>query len=427
VIITCPECGKQARGTPQHVGRTIPCPQCKRPFTVADPSAPAAFSPPFPSAAPPPPEQWYVKFTDGREIGPVSRDQMASAMRDGNIWSDCEVFRSDWADWKSATEVAGKLGIQLPPRDYSLTPSLAPTPDSYLRELGQSAPRTISPEKHRRYLIILGSIGGVYLLVPVLCLLIGIGNRDLTSGFVGMVGSIFPGGLAVGIGVFSIAAALYRWPVFFQGFFRTFARYRTDDDDAYAQYLIIRGSVPLVLGYILGFAAIGGTVALGERARAETKEAAAKGMTVAQTYEWRSLLWGYDSPADAVAYFNAKIAEEEAEAKEQDAAIAEETGARIWVRVEARETAKMKVRVFTERRDFMQRMATEYKSPPPTTVWVEEHKRVHAIYQALIDAHNKIANTTQPQNIVVEDNVRLEEKELREDYLEELNDILERY
>jgi hypothetical protein len=191
--------------------------------------------------------------------------------------------------------------------------------------------------------------------------------------------------------------------------------------------LIIRSCIPIVLGFGLGLAAICGTVGLSGFTRAQAHVAASNGMTTAQYYQWRSLLFGHNTPAEAVVELNSKISDAEEKAKKAEEELASATGSLMQMRLEDREEAKMTARVLTERRDFMQRMATEFPSPPPPSVWLSEHKRVYTIYEELIAAHNKIANTKQPQDVVLEDNVRLEEIELREDYLKYLKDIIKNY
>lgn len=77
------------------------------------------------SAPPPPPLEWH--FLDGAETtGPVDRETLRSAARDGRVRSDTLVWTPGMADWRPAGRVRALEGIFAPPPP---PPPPPPAPD----------------------------------------------------------------------------------------------------------------------------------------------------------------------------------------------------------------------------------------------------------------------------------------------------------
>lgn len=117
--------------------------------------------------------QWYYAEGPGRNVGPLSSQEIADCFRRGQLFLDSQVWREGMAQWQPLRSVAGELGL-----DALATPSTPPPlPGAAMPPpLGAPAyaahPRTVlAPEPRRmsRGMIIL--IVCAALVVPVIAIL----------------------------------------------------------------------------------------------------------------------------------------------------------------------------------------------------------------------------------------------------------------
>lgn len=179
------------------------------------------------AATAPPNEKWLVAFPDGRKIGPVTRQQMLAAMQSGKIPADCRCLRSDWTAWREASEVAQKLGVQLPSPagadisqlwdQISAQDFKGPAPPPVEEKHGPSIldqyvpnrpPPVVKSEEWEKFKKVAGC-AIPYLVMVLICSVLG--------GPIAAVLAIFPACLFVFAGTMGVAIAVFRPPWFVDG------------------------------------------------------------------------------------------------------------------------------------------------------------------------------------------------------------------
>lgn len=142
----CQGCQRTLRVPDEHAGRKARCPQCQTVFVVPDPRqaetpAPKAEPPAgnqfnpvarsIPAAGPmgggtpshSPDVRWRVRLSDGREYGPVSRQELDSWYQQDRLTADAHVQQEGHESWLPATTLYPALSR---PAVYPAAPSSNP-------------------------------------------------------------------------------------------------------------------------------------------------------------------------------------------------------------------------------------------------------------------------------------------------------------
>ncbi len=108
--ITCPGCGQSIRVPPSHEGKPVKCPKCRQRFQVPG-SGKAG-------------ERWYLKQSDGSELGPVSRNTLDRWSQEGRIDRECLIREKASGQWRGASTIYEHLPADLEQADVAGLPAL---------------------------------------------------------------------------------------------------------------------------------------------------------------------------------------------------------------------------------------------------------------------------------------------------------------
>jgi hypothetical protein len=120
--ISCLKCRTVLQATPEQARKTIACPSCQTqmrlPPSSPQPQPAVVGPPPLPDQAVPPPvktpeDEWYYA-KDGQKVGPVTKDDLKTLVRTGQLSGSDMVWRAGMAGWKPASQVKG-LFKTIPP------------------------------------------------------------------------------------------------------------------------------------------------------------------------------------------------------------------------------------------------------------------------------------------------------------------------
>ncbi len=98
IELTCTYCSRALRVGDETAGKQIKCPQCANVLSV-----------PFGSHASGSSQQWRVLTEDGKQFGPVDRNELESWVRDGRLTGRCQVAREGDQQWRWASDVFAEL------------------------------------------------------------------------------------------------------------------------------------------------------------------------------------------------------------------------------------------------------------------------------------------------------------------------------
>lgn len=200
MTISCQACGHQLHGAERYAGRKVACPKCRT--TVQVPSGNAHSTP---SAIPA--EAWFVAYPQGRQIGPVTREQLQRAMTEGKIYSDCLVQRHGSGQWQPAIGVANYFGLSLAPNPANAVPAV-PKPTAPFPQ--PSRPRLTS-RQIREKLTYLGLIFGSYVALCLLSAAVASSSSNPNALGLGVTFSIFPGLVLLAAALLGFAMGLFEW------------------------------------------------------------------------------------------------------------------------------------------------------------------------------------------------------------------------
>jgi phage FluMu protein Com len=98
--ITCPQCGQTIRVPEVATGMRIKCPQCAQRFRVRPTGSQETAT-----------RDWYVRTSDGKQYGPVRRDELDRWAAEGRVDERCQVLNASWPQWQWADAVLRQLRI----------------------------------------------------------------------------------------------------------------------------------------------------------------------------------------------------------------------------------------------------------------------------------------------------------------------------
>ena len=111
---------------------------------------------------------WYVRSPAGDQYGPAPGEVFQKWLEEGRVTADCLVWREDWEEWRSASDLVqsiGKTAVPLPPTAGETVNGLQ------IDTVGRSMPRA-KQRKRTLKLVILLLVLCIVLLFPLAYLVI---------------------------------------------------------------------------------------------------------------------------------------------------------------------------------------------------------------------------------------------------------------
>lgn len=114
IVVQCSGCGGKFRAPDEAAGKRLKCPKCATVIHVGNVAQQPTLAARALASSEPKAEkaEWFVKASDGRNYGPMTKSALDRSVCEGRIGVDWLIWTSSWNEWKTAEDVYRELRPQ---------------------------------------------------------------------------------------------------------------------------------------------------------------------------------------------------------------------------------------------------------------------------------------------------------------------------